>query len=281
MASELKPSRQRRMVPPLHYMDIQTEVNWAMRSTLIDWLVRAHEALALRPEVLFLTTHYVDRFLSRKLISSSRLQLVGITAMIIAAKYEGTKRFTIKEIFSLADERYTRDEVLKAERFILYMLGYELGWPGPLNFLRRISKADDFNLDTWILASYFLEVTIMDAELLSSLPSCVAAAAYCTARLMLAPDTHKLSLDLVWSPWHVYWSGYTWADINSVVFRILECCQSHHISHTAVYEKYSDCRFRHAAAFVEEQMNTVFAPEDEFDQAQITSARSSEVCTGH
>ena len=68
--------------------------------------------------------------------------------MIIAAKYKGTRRFTIKEILSLADERYTIDEVLKAERFILYRLGYELGWPSPLNFLRHISKADDFNLDT-------------------------------------------------------------------------------------------------------------------------------------
>ena len=106
---------------------------------------------------------------------------------------------------------------------------------------------------------------MMDTELLSSLPSCVAAAAYCSARLMLAPDTHKSSLDLVWSPWHIYWSAYTWPDINWIVGRILECCQSPQTNHLAVYEKYSEDRFRHAAVFVQEQMNAVLIAKHDFD----------------
>ena len=32
---------------------------------------------------------------------------------------------------------YTADELLKAERFMLSMLQFELGWPGPMNFLRH------------------------------------------------------------------------------------------------------------------------------------------------
>jgi hypothetical protein len=85
----------------------------------------------------------------------------------------------------MVDGGYTVDEILKAERFMLSMLKFELGWPGPMSFLRRISKADDYDLETRTLAKYFLEVTIMDERFVSSKPSLTAAAAHCMARLML------------------------------------------------------------------------------------------------
>jgi hypothetical protein len=65
------------------------------------------------------------------------------------------------------------------------MLSFELGWPGPMSFLRRISKADDYDLETRTLAKYFLEVTIMDERFVGSPPSYLAAGAHCFARLML------------------------------------------------------------------------------------------------
>ena len=85
----------------------------------------------------------------------------------------------------MVDGGYTVDEILKAERFMLSMLQFELGWPGPMSFLRRISKADDYDLETRTLAKYFLEVTIMDERFIGSPPSFAAAGAHCLARMML------------------------------------------------------------------------------------------------
>lgn len=85
----------------------------------------------------------------------------------------------------MVDGGYTVDEILKAERFMLTMLQFELGWPGPMSFLRRISKADDYDLETRTLAKYFLEVTIMDERFVGSPPSYAAAGAHCLARMML------------------------------------------------------------------------------------------------
>jgi hypothetical protein len=42
----------------------------------------------LKRETLFLTINYIDRMLSRIVVSRTKLQLVGITAMFVAAKYE-------------------------------------------------------------------------------------------------------------------------------------------------------------------------------------------------
>jgi len=170
-------------------MDAQTEVQWSMRSVLMDWLVQVHHRFNLLPETLFLCVNYIDRFLSSKVVSLGKLQLVGATAIFVAAKYEEINCPSVNEIVYMVDNGYTTDEILKAERFMLSMLQFELGWPGPMSFLRRISKADDYDLETRTLAKYFLEITIMDERFVGCKPSFTAAGAHCLARLMLKKGT--------------------------------------------------------------------------------------------
>jgi G2/mitotic-specific cyclin 3/4 len=166
-------------------MDIQSDISWSMRSVLMDWLVQVHNRFGLLPETLFLTVNCIDRFLSVKVVSLSKLQLVGATAIFVAAKYEEINCPSVQEIMYMVDGGFTVEEILKAERFMLSMLDFELGWPGPMSFLRRISKADDYDIDTRTLAKYFLEVTIMDERFVGSPPSYIAAGAHCLARMML------------------------------------------------------------------------------------------------
>ena len=173
------------MRPNPHYMDSQTEVQWSMRSVLMDWLVQVHHRFSLLPETLFLCVNYIDRFLSCKIVSLNKLQLVGATAIFVAAKYEEINCPSVQEIVYMVDGGYSIDEILKAERFMLSMLQFELGWPGPMSFLRRVSKADDYDLETRTLAKYFLELTIMDERFVGCIPSYTAAGAHCLARLML------------------------------------------------------------------------------------------------
>lgn len=173
------------MLPNAHYMDHQTEIQWSMRSILMDWIVQVHGRFGLLPETLFLCTNYIDRFLSSKVVSLGKLQLVGATALFVAAKYEEINCPSVHEIEYMVDHGYTSDEILKAERFMLSMLQYELGWPGPMSFLRRISKADDYDLETRTLAKYFLEVTVMDERFVGSPPSFIAAGAHYLSRHML------------------------------------------------------------------------------------------------
>jgi G2/mitotic-specific cyclin 3/4 len=176
---------QERMKPNASYMDHQAEIQWSMRSVLMDWLVQVHNRFTLLPETLFLAVNYVDRFLSCKVVSLGKLQLVGATALFVAAKYEEINCPSVQEIVYMVDGAYTVDEILKAERFMLSMLHFELGWPGPMSFLRRISKADDYDLETRTLAKYFLEITVMDERFVGCAPSFLAAGAHSLARFML------------------------------------------------------------------------------------------------
>jgi G2/mitotic-specific cyclin 3/4 len=168
-------------------MDNQKEIQWSMRSVLLDWVVQVHDRFKLLPETLFLTVNCIDRFLSCKSVALEKLQLVGATAIIVAAKYEEKECCcpSFSEMVFMVDGGYTEDDILKAERFMLTMLQFELGSPGPMSFLRRISKADDYDLNTRTLAKYFLEVTLMDARFVGTPPSYVAAAAHCLSLFML------------------------------------------------------------------------------------------------
>ncbi|CAK7206952.1 B-type cyclin [Sporothrix eucalyptigena] len=235
-----------KMLPSAHYMDQQTEIQWSMRSVLMEWLIQVHSRFNLLPETLFLTVNYIDRFLSTKIVSVAKLQLVGATAIFIAAKYEEIICPSIEEIIYMVDGGYTKEEILKAERFMLSMLGFELGWPGPMSFLRRISKADEYDLDTRTLAKYFLEVTIMDERFVACPPSFLAAGAHCLARMMLYKGD--------WSSAHTHYSGYTWSQVRPLANTILHCCRHPGTHHAVVYDKYAHVKFKRAAVYVENEV---------------------------
>ncbi|KIV87454.1 hypothetical protein PV11_02998 [Exophiala sideris] len=239
-----------KMLPNAHYMENQHEIQWSMRSVLMDWLVQVHLRFNLLPETLFLTVNYIDRFLSCKVVSLGKLQLVGATAIFIAAKYEEINCPSVQEIVYMVDGGYSVDEILKAERFMLTMLQFELGWPGPMSFLRRISKADDYDLETRTLAKYFLEITLMDERFIGSPPSFTAAASHCLARIMLRKGT--------WTTHHVYYSGYTYYQLKGLVNLLLECCEEPRKHHSAVFNKYCDKRYKRASAFVETEVGRGF-----------------------
>lgn len=60
-----------------------------MRAILVDWIIKVHMKFKLLPETLFLTVNLVDRYLSVVMgIKKEEIQLVGVAALMIAAKYE-------------------------------------------------------------------------------------------------------------------------------------------------------------------------------------------------
>jgi cyclin B len=69
-------------------MEAQPDVNEKMRDILIDWLVEVHLKYKLVPETLYLTVSLIDKYLEKVVVNREKLQLVGVTAMLIASKYE-------------------------------------------------------------------------------------------------------------------------------------------------------------------------------------------------
>ena len=69
-------------------MGDQSEINSVMRAILVDWIVEVHLKFRLTPETLYLAINIIDRYLEREQVERKRLQLVGVTALLVACKFE-------------------------------------------------------------------------------------------------------------------------------------------------------------------------------------------------
>jgi G2/mitotic-specific cyclin 1/2 len=172
-------------LPNPDYIDHQPDLEWKMRGILVDWLIEVHTRFRLLPETLFLAVNIIDRFLSAEVVALDRLQLVGVTAMFIASKYEEVLSPHVANFSHVADETFSDKEILDAERHVLATLEYNMSFPNPMNFLRRISKADNYDIQTRTLGKYLMEISLLDHRFMGFPQSHISAAAMYLARLIL------------------------------------------------------------------------------------------------
>lgn len=123
------------------YMNSQPDLNAKMRAILVDWLIEVHRKFELMPESLYLTVNIVDRYLSMRTVPRKELQLVGISAMLIACKYEEIWPPEVNDLIAISDNAYTREQILGMEKAVLGVLGWYLTVPTPYVFLVRYTKA--------------------------------------------------------------------------------------------------------------------------------------------
>ena len=141
-------------------MKKQPEINEKMRAILIDWLIQVHLRFGLLAETLYLTVTIIDRYLSVRIfavrcyylkplllqvhtVKKSDLQLVGVTAMLIASKYEEMYAPEVRDFVYITDNTYPSERIRKMEIEMLRELNYMFGNPLCLHFLRRNSKAGE------------------------------------------------------------------------------------------------------------------------------------------
>lgn len=70
------------------YLSNQKEITKNMRSILVDWLVEVQQNYTLNHETLYLAVKMVDQYLMKENLKKTDFQLLGATAMLIAAKYD-------------------------------------------------------------------------------------------------------------------------------------------------------------------------------------------------
>ncbi|KAG7476966.1 hypothetical protein MATL_G00088380 [Megalops atlanticus] len=154
------------------------EVTGNMRAILIDWLVQVQMKFRLLQETMYMTVGIIDRFLQDHPVPKKQLQLVGVTAMFIASKYEEMYPPEIADFAFVTDRAYTTAQIRDMEMKILRVLKFSFGRPLPLQFLRRASKIGEVTAEYHTLAKYFVELTMVDYDMVHFPPSQVACAAF-------------------------------------------------------------------------------------------------------
>jgi len=135
-----------------------------MRSVLVEWLVEVHQQFSLLQETLYLSVAILDRYMqvAAEKVPRKSLQLVGVTAMFIAAKYEEMYAPEIGDFVYITDNAYTQNQIRETEIKIMTVLKFDMGRPLPLHFLRRNSKAGQVDATAHTLAKYVMELTLLE-----------------------------------------------------------------------------------------------------------------------
>jgi len=148
-----------------------------MRAILIDWLVDIHIKFNLLPETFYLAINLLDRALEKITVTKSKLQLVGITSMFIAAKYQEIYPPDLKDFIHVTDKAYTKEDILDMEGKILCLLNFKLTIPSALCFLERYSKIVGMDQKAFYLCQYLIELALLDYRMLKYRPSLLVCGA--------------------------------------------------------------------------------------------------------
>ena len=160
-----------------------------MREILTDWLIEVHLKFKLLPETLFLTVNLIDRYLSTTSIYRNKLQLVGVTAMLIASKYEEIYPPIVTDFVYITDNAYTREEILKMEERMLIGLQFGIHYTSPCRFLERFLQLKSASETEKNVALFMLEGALIQYQLLCYKPSVLAASAlYLASKLCFSKE---------------------------------------------------------------------------------------------
>lgn len=97
--------RETLFLPDRNYLTkLQPDLTEGMREILMDWLVGVCEEAKVCLETLLLAKNYIDRYLSREQIRRGNLQLLGITALLVASKLEVNLFFFLTFPGSIGDK---------------------------------------------------------------------------------------------------------------------------------------------------------------------------------
>ncbi|XP_031704416.1 G2/mitotic-specific cyclin-B2 [Anarrhichthys ocellatus] len=190
------------------------EISGRMRALLVDWLVQVHSRFQLLQETLYLTVAVLDRFLQVQPVSRRKLQLVGVTAMLVACKYEEMYAPEVGDFAYITDNAFSKAQILEMEQLVLRTLNFELGRPLPLHFLRRASKVASSDVERHTLAKYLMELTLLDYNMVHYRPSEIAAASLGLSQLLLE--------GLPWSSTQQHYSTYEAAHLKPIMQHIAQ-----------------------------------------------------------
>ena len=145
-----------------------------------------------------------------KTIEKSKFQLLGVSAMLIASKYEEIYAPEVRDFEYITDKTYSKLEIMEMELDILSKLNFDMLWVSPLTFfyrfyhvldlkeakteksenenktlqktiLKKKEKVNETNKITnqtvFLLSNYFLELSLMEMKMVKYSSSLKAASA--------------------------------------------------------------------------------------------------------
>ncbi|PRP89331.1 G1/S-specific cyclin-E2-like [Planoprotostelium fungivorum] len=157
---------------------VQEEIRPDSRAILIDWLYEFSEGHHLQTETAMMAINYIDRFMAIKRISLDQFQLLGFTALRLAAKMQESELISLWYIDDISP-----GDVIEMEMCLLFTLSWNLCPPTSITWLRMFldsSQRDDaeFPHSTLTRTTLSIQHLLMLPDSLTFSAGLIAASAF-------------------------------------------------------------------------------------------------------
>ena len=99
-----------------------------------------------------------------KVQDDDHYDLIALTSLFTAAKYEEMTFPTVNDFVYLSDNRFTKPKFLETEILILETLGWRLNHVSPMSFLDQVAKGMGLESKTYFFAQLLIELMIYKGE---------------------------------------------------------------------------------------------------------------------
>ena len=191
----------------------KTEISEKSRKILIDWIISVHAKFNLLPNTLFLTINLIDRIIEKNVAYINSFQLLGTTALHIAAKYEEIYPPEINDYIFISNKAFSKEDVIEMENFILDKLNFDILCISPYVFLDRlyfISREN--NIDIYYLCSFFIEFSFLSIEIMKNKQSLIVASMFYLSLKFVYPKKNN-----IWDSKFQIHTGYKENNIKRVI----------------------------------------------------------------
>ncbi|KNC51496.1 uncharacterized protein AMSG_07694 [Thecamonas trahens ATCC 50062] len=177
LAAERKYSAmRRRQLTPSRLTSRHVRLNCKMRAIVVSWLMEVSAEYRLTPGTCHLAITLFDNYLAAaRNVPRNKLQLIGVTALFIAAKLEEVYPPTVSELADVTDRAYSEDEIRGAERALLATLRWELHPPTVPAFVAIYLDLD--RSAGFRAAMAAVDAVILDLRVTAIVPASLMAAA--------------------------------------------------------------------------------------------------------
>ena len=158
-----------------NFMKNQQEINCRMRAIIVNWIIEVHDRFKLLPDTLFLSVIIFDRYMSIiNNIDKNRLQLIGVTSLLIACKYEEIFSPEVRDFICILDRAYEREDLMEEENNILKILKFEVTYPSALRYYEILRIQFGIEEKYYKYGNFLLELCLLDCKFSKYLQAVIA-----------------------------------------------------------------------------------------------------------
>ena len=222
-----------------NFLKFHPKLSEFKRAVLVDWLIHVQYNFELLENTLFLTINLIDRMLEEtKNIKMECFQLLGVTCMFIASKYEEIYPPELHDFLYLCGDKYKKKEILSYEIHILEKLNFDILCVNPFVFLDRYYLLYEVEKkEIYYMAQMLIELCYFSIDLMKYGPDLLAH-----SMLFLAMKIKNNKL--VYSNKFKLYSGFTDNDVKNVIKSFWYFCKEFREDRfPSIFKKYSKKKY--------------------------------------